>query len=660
MHFDLGSLRHGPGRLRGGFPFGRILGMIRGNPPFDCSDMPDWFYRTVSRPLLYRLPARTARSVALGFMGRLARLPLGGAIIDLLGHMRPDPRLATNVLGVRLPSAVGLGPGLDPEAVALPAFARFGVGFLDVGPIGLKAVPAQRVARHDDSETISFPDPGPPLGLAGALPKLAEAARFGLPILVRLAAETDGELAELVAAVAPHAAMIAVPAKRFQAVSADKPFLPIVSDLQDLDWIEGADGALVDGSRVRSDGAIEIGATTRELAQALVKALRGQFGPAFAIVARGGVHEVEDALALRDAGADLIEVDSGLVFTGPGLVKSINEAFLYREAILEPEPAPVRAPKRSWFWAFLLGLGMAFGSLLALGIAATRVVLPYDEQFVGMTCAQLREVNPRLLPFMAHDRVTLAGTMTALGTAYIGLALGAIRRGQHWAQVAVLNSAGLGFLTFFFFLGYGYLDALHAFVTGVLFQFLLLAVYADLGPTARPEPPPPRSDRAWRLALWGQLLMILHAVAIATAGTVIGGFGMTVVFVPEDLEFMRTTSDAIRIANPRLLPLIAHDRATFGGMLICSGVVQLLTGLWGIRAGQSWLWWTLALAGVAGYAPAIAVHFAVGYTDLGHLVPAFAGLIAYLAGLVLLAPCMLRVKTSAEWRGLMPAVPMAK
>jgi dihydroorotate dehydrogenase len=81
-------------------------------------------------------------------------------------------------------------------------------------------------------------------------------------------------------------------------------------------------------------------------------------------------------------------------------------------------------------------------------------------------------------------------------------------------------------------------------------------------------------------------------------------------------------------------------------MLICSGVIQLLTGLWGIRANQPWFWWTLALAGVAGYTPAIAVHFAVDYTDLGHLVPAFAGLGAYLSGLALLGPYMLRTKSN--------------
>lgn len=601
--------------------------------------MPDWFYRTVSRPLLYRLPPRAARSFALAFMGRLARLPLGGRVIDLLGHMRPDPRLAVRTFGTTFPAAVGLGPGLDVEAVALPALARFGVGFLDVGPVALKPPPhPPRVERHDAAETIAFPDAEPPLGVAAAVPKLAEAARTGVPVLVRLAAETASELANLTAAVAPYATLIAVPAGLHAA--AGRSVLAVVADPSDVPFVEDAAGVLVDGSIPRGTGR-EIGGTARGPARELVAAVRERFGPALPIVARGGVHEVADALALTDAGATLVEVDSGLVFTGPGLVKAINEAFLARTVPDEPE-AGVRPPQRSWFWTLLMGVGMAVGSVLALGIAATRVVLPYDEQFVGMTCNQLRDVNPRLLPFMAHDRVTLAGTMVALGVLYAGLSLGAIRRGQHWAQVAVVHSAAVGFLSFFFFLGFGYLDVLHAFVTGVLFQFLLLAVYADLGPSRPPPDPPTRTDRAWRLGLWGQLVLILHAVGVLGAGVVIGGFGMTTVFVPEDLAFMNTTAADLAAANPKLLPLIAHDRATFGGMLICFGVVQLLTCLWGLRAKQAWLWWTLLAAGVAGYAPAVAVHYAVGYTDLGHLVPAFAGLLAYLVGLGLLAPHMLR------------------
>src|SRR5260221_8914008 len=102
--------------------------------------MPDWFYRTVSRPLLFRLPACRARDFALGFMGRLARLPFGPALIDFLGHMRADERLACTHVGVTFPTPVGLGPVLDGGAVALGALARFGVGFLEVGPVTLAPV----------------------------------------------------------------------------------------------------------------------------------------------------------------------------------------------------------------------------------------------------------------------------------------------------------------------------------------------------------------------------------------------------------------------------------------------------------------------------------------------------------------------------------------
>jgi hypothetical protein len=56
---------------------------------------------------------------------------------------------------------------------------------------------------------------------------------------------------------------------------------------------------------------------------------------------------------------------------------------------------------------------MIVGGVLAWLIAATTVVLPYDEAFVGMTRAEFAGLNPHLLPFMAHDS---RGSGTAIGT----------------------------------------------------------------------------------------------------------------------------------------------------------------------------------------------------------------------------------------------------
>ena len=88
-------------------------------------------------------------------------------------------------------------------------------------------------------------------------------------------------------------------------------------------------------------------------------------------------------------------------------------------------------------------------------------------------------------------------------------------------------------------------------------------------------------------------------------------------------------------ADPRVVPLVAHDRATLGGMLLAAGWLFLLPALWGFRRGSSWLWWSLLIAGVIAYAAAIGVHYAVGYLSVKHLFPAFGGLALMLIGLVL-------------------------
>jgi hypothetical protein len=283
----------------------------------------------------------------------------------------------------------------------------------------------------------------------------------------------------------------------------------------------------------------------------------------------------------------------------------------------------------------LMGGGMFVGGILAFVIAATKVVLPYDESFLGTSRAALPSINPHLLDFMAHDRISLAGIMIAIGLLYVCLSVFGIRSGLHWAKQTVLISAFTGFLTFFSFLGFGYLDPFHAFVTLALLQLLLLGVHSRLGTYTPSVPPDTRANRAWRRSLWGQLLLVIHGFGLLGAGAVISVIGVTHVFVHEDLEFMRTTVDVLTAADPRLVPLVAHDRATLGGMLLAAGWVFLLPALWGFRRDLRWLWWSSLVAGVIAYAAAIGVHYAVGYLSVKHLLPAFGGLVVMLIGLTL-------------------------
>ena len=630
--------------------------------------MPDWFYRTVTQPLFFRMPAVRARDFALGFMSRLARVPFGPAAIDFLGHMRADPRLRQTFLGIDFPTAVGLGPGLDARGDAWPALARFGFGFLEAGPVTVEGTSGPPIARRPEQEAIWSPDPPDSLGLAAVIPRLAEASRTGLPLIVRLGAGAGGSAADcarIIRELAPHARLFSLDTLRTalaqgwsgevwsahlqsvldaaQAASPPRPLLLCVpadldagtaGTLVEAAVAAGAAGLLVDGSVQAGPEGRLIGGPAREPALEQVRHWRSRFGEDLFLLAAGGVHEPADALALRAAGANLVEVDSGLVYTGPGLPKRINDVLLFEAArTADAAEPPQRSPEMTWFWTALLGIGMLIGSVLALAIATTRVVLPYDEAFVGMHLHELAAVNPRLLAFMSHDRVSLAGTMIAIGAMYLGLSLHGIRRGLHWAQKSVFLSAFTGFASFFLFLGFGYLDTFHAFVTAILMQMLFMAVHSRLGTYTPCVAPPLRSDRAWRRSLWGQLLLVVHGFALLGAGAMISGVGVTEVFVPEDLEFMGTTAEALAAANPRLVPLVAHDRATFGGMLLASGWVFLCPVLWGFRNGSAWLWWTLLVAGCSAYAAALGIHLAVGYTSVLHLLPAFGGLGILLLGL---------------------------
>ena len=260
------------------------------------------------------------------------------------------------------------------------------------------------------------------------------------------------------------------------------------------------------------------------------------------LVAHGGVAEPADAIRLYQAGADVVMIDSGFAEAGPGLPKRINAAAAVmassQTGAAEKDMVPV--PHRSWFWSFLLGLSLTIGGLLAVGIGSTRVVLPYDEEFLGMSRDEICGLNAQLLPFMSHDRVTLAGTMLALGPLYLCLAWFGDRRGQHWSRVAVLVSSLIGFLSFFAFLGFGYFDPFHAFISAILFQLMALGLRSSQRSPVI-EAVDLHNSPSWKRALWGQLLMVAQGVAVLVAGITICSYGMTDVFVAEDLAFMKTS-----------------------------------------------------------------------------------------------------------------------
>lgn len=601
-----------------------------------------------------------AQTLAFGVMGILGRNPVGRAIIGFLGHSKPAADLCFEHSDLTFPAPVALGCGIDHRAQALSTVSLFGFGLIEVGPVAVDGYPRQSSkvtnlpAWNETGVSIPISPSGVPV--AAMIESLGKNRfRNKVPVFARLAddqkvtaeqfdqtvrllsplvdgislcladEETSGSneiLAERVSCIHDHNLKVLLVVQSQS--SPETNFAPSIA--QDVN----ADGIILQGS---ANTVASRGDLTAETVNQIADDLEHwkQSGFAGLLIANEGVSQPAEALKLMRAGADMVMIDSGLTEAGPGLPKRINAVILAFRQAHQKTPSPVGIndavpfPHRSWFWSSLLGLSLLIGGLIALIIGATNVVLPYDEEFLGMLRDEICGLNPKLLPFMSHDRVTLAGTMLALGPLYLSLGWFGDRIGMHWARVAVLASAFIGFLSFFLFLGFGYFDPFHAFISAILFQLMALGLRSSQR-TEQPSPVDLYNTAAWKRALWGQLLMVLHGFAILVAGVTICSFGVTSVFVADDLEFMQTTRAALVNANPRLVPLVAHDRASFGGMLMSTGVTVLLSSVWGWQAGRRWLWNTLLACGTVAYTTTILIHWYVGYTSLRHLLPAYAGL----------------------------------
>ncbi|QDU27482.1 dihydroorotate dehydrogenase 2 [Anatilimnocola aggregata] len=676
--------------------------------------MPDWTYRTLFQRPLFALPFKTARALAFSGLGTLAKIPGGVYVVDFFGHMLPPRDLTIVVDGVEYRSPVGLGPHLDPQQQALRAISRFGVGWVEIDPafqaqdatakLSVSAVEqtVQWQLSSDGTEPAADPPPSPALTVpvwrrlscphttaeqattAACLQQIeahgfttnpltlntlgiAVAQQWSLDewkvhlgtIQERLRYEGEDELAEIEFATPVYVV------------------LPLDLSLADQrHYLIAAREAGIRGFVIANTEFDSPLAASAQLGCCclLLQALRTEFGNDCTLVASAGIHSPEDALRAWRSGATLVQVDSGLIFAGPGLPKRINDARRFFQSIYPPlyanrgqhvqfpsPPLPqphspaVRMVEQSWFWLLLLGLSMFGGGLLAGIIAATRVVLPYDEAYLGLTRVQIAAINPRLLLFMAHDRVTLAGTMLAIGVFYSFLAWHGVRQGSHWAWLTILTSALSGFASFFLFLFFGYFDPFHALVTAILLQLLLAGWQGKLSSPAVPQFPNLRDTLAWRLCQWGQLLFVIQGAALIVGGCVICYVGSTTVFVPEDLEFMRTTRETLLGLHPRLIPVVAHDRASFGGMLISCGLATLLSALWGFRQGDGWQWWMYLLASTLAYGSTMLVHFAVGYHSGWHLAPALLGWGLVIAGLALSYPYLMGIDLAhyRRWKELL-------
>ena len=291
----------------------------------------------------------------------------------------------------------------------------------------------------------------------------------------------------------------------------------------------------------------------------------------------------------------------------------------------------------------LLAVGLIASGLFALFLSATVTFLPQDIAFLGMDPRTLCGLHQcRVVHFMFHDRVSFGGTLIAIGTLYLWILAFPLRQGEEWAWWTMLASGSVGFLSFFCCLIYHYVDTWHATASVALLLLYAVGMVRSRGllvgdregwrSLLRPSAPV-----RWRgRAEMGRVSLLAVGGGMMLAGCVIMILGSTVVFVPQDITYFGFTAHQLDAINPRLIPLIAHDRAGFGGGLASCGLCVFLI-LWKARPTRA-LWQALLFAGLMGFGCAIGIHYPLGYISASHLAPAWAGAAMYAVGIVCLRP----------------------
>ena len=341
----------------------------------DSSSFGEWLYRRVIRPIAFCIDPERAHYATMGLFGFGLSLPLIGAALRRSLRVEAAAKDGIEVAGLRFPHRIGLAAGFDKDGRWLDALSNMGFAFVEVGTITPKPQPGnpkprlfrlkrdrglinrmgfnnggldalvERLKRRPEGLIV-----GGNIGRNKVTPNERASDDYlacfkGLHphvdyFAVNVSSPNTPGLRELQDR-APLTALLQRLMAHNRAQEVQRPvFLKIAPDLSDaqLDDIvglvedTGIQGVIATNTTVSRAGLktpsreVEAigagglsGAPVRQRSTEVVRYLRERGD--FAIIGVGGVEDAASAREKIEAGADLVQVYSGMIYTGPGIVK---------------------------------------------------------------------------------------------------------------------------------------------------------------------------------------------------------------------------------------------------------------------------------------------------------------------------------------------------
>jgi len=337
----------------------------------------------LSRTALFKLEPETAHAVSLAAIARAGAVPPVRAALAACFCV-PDAE-PVEAFGLTFPNRVGLAAGYDKDGEGWRGLATLGFGHIEVGtvtPLPQPGNPKPRVFRLVDRRSVINRMGFPGRGAAYVADQLRKPGPPGLVLGVNIGKQKSTELEDaardyedLMDVFAPLADYLAVnisspntpglrqlqersflgallgrlAAKQVELADANGKRVPVLVKLApDLDPDQlrtavdcvvesGLDGIIatnttisrevVEGHPLASEEGGLSGATLTEMSTRIIAAIAEHLDGAMPIIGVGGIMTPDDARAKLDAGATLVQVYTGMIYEGPGLVKRILKAL---------------------------------------------------------------------------------------------------------------------------------------------------------------------------------------------------------------------------------------------------------------------------------------------------------------------------------------------
>jgi dihydroorotate dehydrogenase len=336
----------------------------------------------LTRPFLFGLDAEVAHELTLDAIARLQRTPLQ--------RLWSQPRVSDPVelAGLRFPNRIGLAAGLDKNGRCIDGLGAMGFGFVEVGtvtPLPQPGNPKPRLFRLTSAQALvnrfgfnndglqafvanvrrarSFRAGGGVLGLnigknaATPIERALDDYLLGLDgvfphadyVTVNISSPNTKDLRSLQSDAALDGLLSALVQRRNALTRQHQRKVPMfVKIAPDLDDAQigviaaalkrhGIDGVIATNTTVSRDAVRGLphaeesgglsGAPLLEASNRVIGALRDALGPKMPIIGVGGVLSADAARAKRAAGADLVQIYTGLIYKGPALVPQCAAAL---------------------------------------------------------------------------------------------------------------------------------------------------------------------------------------------------------------------------------------------------------------------------------------------------------------------------------------------